>query len=355
MNDKIKKDKHPLAINIKKLQRYNYNYFCCEEVILFEYLVVKGKSFKFKPFYHSSETIFKETGIKKHSLNTILKRFKELGYISIEVKGMPKVKHFTVHYPKIQEDLAKIYLLEENGKQLYEFRQLLTEYYLTLTENYQEKYIKKNSKSIINENYENLSENEISFFEDFIIFLNELKIKINLKANQVDFKDGDFYSASKQYDIEALKYYVTKYFEQNKNGKLSTFLKPISKHTLKLNFIEKEKLDEEKYLNAFIQSLENEYNNRIRMFNENKQNKRGKSRTALVFNNNIKEKIKEALFEKGELGTKHAFIAYTDAVLKGEITPSKFLPYFFSKQYGDFGVIDTYLDNFNINYGYDKN
>ncbi len=32
-------------------------------------------------------------------------------------------------------------------------------------------------------------------------------------------------------------------------------------------------------------------------------------------------------------------LGYTDSVLKGEITPSKFLPYFLSKQYGTFNVI----------------
>ena len=56
----------------------------------------------------------------------------------------------------------------------------------------------------------------------------------------------------------------------------------------------------------------------------------------------------------GEIGFNHAFMAYTDAVLKGEISPTKFLPYFLSKQFGEFGVIETYLDNFNINYGYEK-
>ena len=62
--------------------------------------------------------------------------------------------------------------------------------------------------------------------------------------------------------------------------------------------MKKKKLDEEKYLNAFIQSLENEYNNRIRMFNENKQNKRENHELLLVFNNNIKEKIKKLYLKK---------------------------------------------------------
>lgn len=38
------KDKHPLSINILKLQRYNFNFLKCEEVVFFEFLVVKGAS-----------------------------------------------------------------------------------------------------------------------------------------------------------------------------------------------------------------------------------------------------------------------------------------------------------------------
>ena len=69
------KDVHPLAINILKLQRYNSDFFNCEERTFFEYLIIKGMAFKNKEFFHSSETIYIETGIKKHSLKTIIKRF----------------------------------------------------------------------------------------------------------------------------------------------------------------------------------------------------------------------------------------------------------------------------------------
>ena len=86
---KINKDANPMAINLLKVQRYNFNYFGLEEVCLFEYLVVKGKSFGFKQFYHSTATIQKEIGLKRNKLNTILTKFQKLGIIMIEIKGFP--------------------------------------------------------------------------------------------------------------------------------------------------------------------------------------------------------------------------------------------------------------------------
>lgn len=354
MFSKSKKDKHPLAINIRKLQRYNYSYFGCEEVVFFEYMVVKGNAFKHKPFYHSSETIFNETGIKKHSLNTIIKRFEELGYISTEVKGMPKVKHFTVHYPKIHDDLPKIYVLEENGQPLYDFRQLLAEFYLPLVETYQEKNINKNTISNTKKEKEDVLSDSDEKLKIFADALSLLQLKFNLSPTQYSYRDVDVIKAFGTYDIEELTFYLDNYFHQNKKGRLSGFFKfnHLNHHTL--DFIEQTKAEEEKFIDNYLITLQLTYDNRLQMYNEDSKQKRAKSKTTLVFNANIKAKIKEALEVFGEVGITHAFMAYTDAVLKGEITPIKFLPYFLSKQYGEFSVIENYLDRFNLNYGYEK-
>ena len=84
-------DKHGLAINIIKYQFYNFNFFCCQEVILYETLVVLGGiSFRKKnEFFHSTLTLSEKTGIKCHSVDKILKRFKKIGIINYEIKGMP--------------------------------------------------------------------------------------------------------------------------------------------------------------------------------------------------------------------------------------------------------------------------
>lgn len=154
--------------------------------------------------------------------------------------------------------------------------------------------------------------------------------------------------------MEELTMFLDIYFNKNKKSKLGAFFKFDNLNVDKIEFIEKEKLEEEKYINVFILNIQYTYDNRLELYNKNKDFKRAKSKTTLVINSNIKVKIKEALESIGEIGFNNAFMAYTDAVLKNEITPSKFLPYFLKKQYGEYGVIETYLDRFNIDYGYKK-
>ena len=145
-----KPDTHPLAINILKLQRYNFDYFTCEEAVFFEYIVIKGKSFaRMDAFFHSSSTITKETGIKKHSLKTIITHFIQLGIIDVEVKGMPKVKHFKVVYLRIIELFPQIYLLAENGKLSAVFSKLLYDFFQPLADSYLKKNTEKNNKKEI--------------------------------------------------------------------------------------------------------------------------------------------------------------------------------------------------------------
>lgn len=114
----MKNDKHPLAVNIIKYQRYNFAFLNCQEIVLFETLLVLGGiSFKNKEFFHSTQTLSDKTGIKKHSINKILSRFKGLGFIEYQIKGMPKVKHITVLWENIFEQLPDFYQPNENDKQ----------------------------------------------------------------------------------------------------------------------------------------------------------------------------------------------------------------------------------------------
>lgn len=135
----IKADKNPTCVNILKLQRYNFRFFSLEEVIFFEYLVVKAKAFGFGQFYHSTETISGETGIKRTKLDTIIGKFNTLGILDVEVKGFPKVKHFKVNFEKIQALLSQIYQSAENSKLSADMLKLLTGFYNPLVESYQKK------------------------------------------------------------------------------------------------------------------------------------------------------------------------------------------------------------------------
>jgi hypothetical protein len=348
-----KKDTIPLSINILKLQRYNFKFLNCEEVVFLEFLIVKGVSFKYKPFYHSSETIFNETGIRKHSLNTIIKKFETLGYISIEVKGMPKVKYFTVHYPAIYKDVEQIYQLTENGKPLYDFRKLLAEYYQPLIETYQEKYINKN-KEENNEKEKKRAESEAEArdFKYFSDSLSILKTKLNISDVKFHIDDISIINALKTYEADELIDHLENFYVNKRFKKISDFFKPDPMFPDKIDFIEKEKATENRYFESFLVSLEDTYNERIEIYNDSLPYHKSRPKTKLVLNHDIKEKIKAALADKGEIAVKHAFTAYSDAVLREFIRPQKFMPYFLSKKNGEFSVIDTFLNHYNMNYCY---
>ena len=352
-----KKDKHPLAINILKLNRYNYDFFNCEEVVFFEYMVVKGMAFKKqKEFYHSSETIRQETGIKKHSLKSIIRRFTDLGIISTEIKGMPRVKFFTVHYPKIVDLIPKIYQLSNNGQLSSDFSKHLSDFFIPLVDNYLQKNNIKNNKEEINkkEKYDNESEGEdvLSFFNDY---LSSLKYQKNISPTALKFNDIDLFRALKNYEIEFLCEYLEKYFEEEHRPSLNKFFTFDSIAVNKLKYIEQKIVDENDYVEQMVDELQRIYNKRIEMYNKDDDYTRAKSKTKLVVTKRIKQQLKTALKYRNELQITHSFTAYADDLLKGNLSISKILPYFLSSKDGEYEIIDNYLEHFNIQYGYSKN
>ncbi|GAL75984.1 hypothetical protein JCM19275_208 [Nonlabens ulvanivorans] len=90
------------------------------------------------------------------------------------------------------------------------------------------------------------------------------------------------------------------------------------------------------------------------MYNNDDSNKRGKSETKLVVTKRITEKVIQALRVKSELEINNAFLPYVDAILKGDLEIKKILPYFFAVKEDEYEIIDTYLEYYNINYGYSK-
>jgi hypothetical protein len=150
----MKIHKHPLAINILKYQAYNFEFFSCQEIILFETLVVLGGiSFsKREEFFHSTKTLIEKSGIKRHTVDKTLNRFVDLGIIELQVKGMPRVKYISIVWDKVLELLPKIYQFDEFIKQfdgttkpLYDFFNQLAENNKKFDENDKEKNIIKNN------------------------------------------------------------------------------------------------------------------------------------------------------------------------------------------------------------------
>lgn len=90
-----------LAINILRLQEYNFDKFSLEHVVFFEWLIVKFRSFHFKEFHYSFRRITSETGLKKHTLNKLIQYYSDAGFLWHESRGMPKTSHFNITTSKI--------------------------------------------------------------------------------------------------------------------------------------------------------------------------------------------------------------------------------------------------------------
>lgn len=177
-------DRNPTAINILKLQRYNFDYFTLEEVVFFEYMVVKGRAFGFKQFYHSHITIAREIGIKKAKLNTILGRFRELGIIETEVKGLPPVHNYKLNYEKIIELLPNIYRVAENEQLVAGFGKLLADFFQSLAEMSEQKNSIKNiNKELLKENKANDSDKSEGIIEEKNKSTKNLIKKMNIIYN----------------------------------------------------------------------------------------------------------------------------------------------------------------------------
>ena len=186
------KDKHGLAINILKFQYFNFKFFNCQEIVLYETLVVLGGiSFtKKEEFYHSTKTLAGKTGIKEHSINKILRRFKELGFIDYQIKGMPQVKHLRILWGNILEMLPEIYQFDKveeyfggSTQPLIDFYQLLAENNEKIAENTKEKNIIKNN---IEEYEEELKKGDVV---DAIAIEEENAVKLFIEELQEIFQD----------------------------------------------------------------------------------------------------------------------------------------------------------------------
>ena len=344
----IKADKNPLAVNIRKLQRYNFNFFTLEEVVFFEYLVVKAPLFKFKEFYHSTYTIDKEIGIKRNKLESIINKFGKMGLLKVEVKGFPKVKHFTVNFEKIRFFLPKIYQSDENGKLSADMNKLLVDYYNPLVETYQKKNINKETiKETLKKEYIESDTGWNSFTNNFLEKIRINKKEYNLSDAAIKYDEQALYQTYKTYGDDAIPYLEDFLKKNTRLAKISEFLKP-DKHAISKNaFIEEEKIQEKIDGKKLIETLTQCFNDRREMASSAKKKF---SKTSLIANNVIIEKAAQVLKQIGENEINHAFIAFADAIISDKIQPRKILPYFFTWQYGSYSVIEEYLDHFNVSY-----
>lgn len=196
-------DKHGLAINIMKFQYFNFDFFNCQEIVLYETLMVLGGiSFaKKEEFFHSTQTLAEKTGIKRHSVDSILIKFKKMGIIDYQIKGMPQVKHFRIYWDNILEMLHEIYQFDKVEEYFGGSTQPLIDFFQQLAEN--DKKIAKNTeeKNIIKNNTEEydkkikkeIEENAIAEDEEnaVMFFLEELKAIFRKRIEQYNRDNED--------------------------------------------------------------------------------------------------------------------------------------------------------------------
>lgn len=108
-------DIHPLSLNFKKFQRYNFEVLSIEDVIFFEYILICFVSFGYKEFYKSDIQILKDTNIKRTRLRGAKQKFESMGILSItvkKIKGNPPIQYYIFNPKILLIKLENIYLKE---------------------------------------------------------------------------------------------------------------------------------------------------------------------------------------------------------------------------------------------------
>lgn len=346
------KDKHGLAINILKFQCFNFEFFNCQEIVLYETLMVLGgKSFaKREEFFHSTQTLADKTGIKRHSVDRILIKFKKMGIIDYQIKGMPKVKHIRILWDNILEMLPEIYQFDKveeyfggSTQPLIDFYQLLGENNEKIAENTEEKNNIKNSKEeykkeLKKEIIDNaLAKEEEIAIKDFKIFIEE--IFEHKDTPRKSFSESDFLQAIRHYDIKEIQEFV-----EYRNNYLNTLdMRKFFKFSEsgRMNDLEDYFRSKDKDVKKFIENLKEIFLERIKIYNE--KNKDNKLLTPLPVKNSVLQKMHSALKVKEEIEIKNAFIAFADDILYQRVNPTyDALSYFLAQENGEYNVLDNY-------------
>lgn len=100
----------PLCINVIRLQSY---LLAPDEVILFDWFVVKQVAFKYQDFHYSQARIEEETRIKRTRQNVIINLFKEMGFLTSQVRENKETRGRVSYFKVDFEILANKDILSE--------------------------------------------------------------------------------------------------------------------------------------------------------------------------------------------------------------------------------------------------
>ena len=119
MSKKVNAPEIPLCTNIIRLQSY---LLAPDEVILFDWFIVKQIAFKYIDFHYSQSRIEEETRIKRVRQDAIIKRFTEWGFLMPEVRinrvTRGKVRFFRVDFGVLAQTEVLCRVID-NNKELF--------------------------------------------------------------------------------------------------------------------------------------------------------------------------------------------------------------------------------------------
>ncbi len=114
-----------LCTNVIRLQSYRLK---PDEVILFDWLVVKAISFKYKPFHYSQLRIEAETRIKRSRQEAIFHFFEELDFLqtSVQVNAATngRVRFFEISFFILSQTSVLAVIMDEQSELFKHFIQL---------------------------------------------------------------------------------------------------------------------------------------------------------------------------------------------------------------------------------------
>lgn len=105
---------YPLSINFKTFRQYDLKVISLEEIVFFEWLIVKRLSFNSDEFFYQNNRVSEELGIKRHKLENIKNKFSQDG-LEIKLKGLNNATNYTIANMFI-ENFVNSYLLEPYRK-----------------------------------------------------------------------------------------------------------------------------------------------------------------------------------------------------------------------------------------------
>ena len=138
----------PLCINVIRLQSY---LLAPDEVILFDWFVVKQVAFKYQDFHYSQARIEEETRIKRTRQNMIISLFKEMGFLTSQVRENKETRGRVSYFKVDFEILAN----KDNLSEIIDAKTALFKDFLKYTKylsSEQKKAVKPQKKDVFDAN-----------------------------------------------------------------------------------------------------------------------------------------------------------------------------------------------------------